>query len=293
MFKLKSLFDLEKKSVFLINLGLVLLIVLTFLLDWKLEYFFYFNIFITLIISYFFFQKSKKLAKTLIVTNMFIFFYFLYPKVAIFLTELFGSESYLFILFYTIFLSYIFLVFSGENNTFLGDLKSFSFKIVFLIMLLGFSLSLLFIFVQEPVPSLFIDVVEHGTLGDYFKFIILSTLIIALAEQLIFSAFLFNSYSKLTSRMDAFYQTSIIFVLFHMLRFDILVKYYYVNFPDFFLFYISLYYIFLFLFMILCIYLYSFNWKGKKGNFIYPVLLHFFTDLGLFLFYAVPIFILG
>ncbi len=44
MFKVKSVFDIEKKSVFLINFFMVLLVIITFFYDWSLSYFFYFNI---------------------------------------------------------------------------------------------------------------------------------------------------------------------------------------------------------------------------------------------------------
>ena len=95
----KSVFFLEKKAVFLINFILVVLVILSFLFNINLKYFFYFNITITFFLSYFFFKHSRKLAKMLIVTNIFIFFYFLYPNVSSYFSELFGAESYIFIIF--------------------------------------------------------------------------------------------------------------------------------------------------------------------------------------------------
>jgi len=96
----------------------------------------------------------------------------------------------------------------------------------------------------------------------------------------------FNLYQKLTSKRDAIYQVSTIFVLFHFLRFEVLIKHYYVNFHDFYLVYIIGYYILLFLFMVTALNLYSFKSKKYEGNFIYPVVLHFAADFGLFFFYV-------
>ena len=283
-----SIFSFEKKLVFLINLFLVILMILTFLFDVNIAYFFYFNILITISIGYIYFKRSRKLSKTLILTNLFIFFYFLYPTVASFLSKLLGSQSYLFILFYTITLSYIFLFLSKHHNSFLGDLSKFNFKIGGITFLLGLTFGVLFYLIQEPVPSLFVEFVKNGTLFDFFKFIIISSFIIALAEQMIFSGFLFNSYKELTSKKEAFLQVGIIFVCFHLLRLEVLVNHYKDAFGEFSFLFITCYYLLLFLFMITALYLYSFKHKNDKGNFAYPVLLHFGADLGLFMFYMFP-----
>lgn len=288
MYNVKSIFLLEKKLVFLINFFLVLLMIMTFLFDIDVSYFFYFNILITIVIGYIYFKKSKKLSKTLILTNLFIFFYFLYPTVASYLTKLLGSQSYLFILFYTILLSYIFLFLSNRHRDFLGNLSKWNFKIAGISFLVGISFGFLFYLIHEPVPTLFVNFVENGTIVEFFKFIILSSFIIALAEQMIFSGFLFNSYKELTSKWDAFFQVGIIFVCFHLLRFEVLVKHYFTNFSDFYLFFITAYYVLLFLFMVSALYLYSFKTKKYEGNFTYPVLLHFGADFGLFFFYIFP-----
>ncbi len=282
---IKSIFDLEKKFVFLINFFLVLFMIITLTLDWDLELFFYFNIILTIIISYIYFKTSKKLSKTLILTNLFIFFYFFYPKVAEFLSQLLGAQSYIYILFYTIVLSYIFLLFSGEHKTYLGNISKFSFKLAGITILLGFSLGFLFFLIQEPVPTIFVDIATSGSISDFFKFIVFSSLIIGLSEQMIFSGFLHNSYRKITSLWDAKFQVAIIFVCFHLLRFDILVKHYYTYFSNSYILFITSYYILLFLFMVLAQFLYTFKLKNYEGNFFYPVLLHFAADLGLFLFY--------
>lgn len=288
MYTLKSLFNIENKLVFFINFLLVFLMIITFLFEFEVSFFFYFTIFLTLILGYLFFRKSKKLSKTIILTNLFIFFYFLYPSVATFLTKLLGSQSYLFILFYTIFLSYIFLFLSGNHRTFLGNLKKWNYKIAGISLMLGLSFGLLFYLIQEPVPRLFLDFIEDGSIFEFIKFILISSLIIAIAEQMIFSGFLFNSYKELTTKWDSFFQVAIVFVCFHLLRFDILVKHYFVNFPQGYLFFITSYYILLFIFMVIALYLYSFRYKKYEGNFTYPVLLHFGADLGLLFFYILP-----
>lgn len=286
---LKSIFELEKKLVFLINFGLVLLVIITFLFDFKLSYFFYFTIILTMILGYFYFKRSRKLSKTLILTNMFIFFYFLYPYVAQFLTDLLGSQSYIYILFYSVLISYIFLVFSGQHQTFLGNLKKFSYKIAGGVFLIGFSLGFLFYLIHEPVPQLFIDIAASGSFLDFMKFIVFSSLIIGLSEQMIFSGFLHNSYRTITTRWDAMFQVSILFVCFHLLRFEVLVKHYFENFATSYLFFITSYYVLLFIFMVMAQYFYTFKSKKYEGNFFYPVLLHFGADLALFFFYIVTI----
>lgn len=282
-FNFKNLFDFEKKSIFLINFLMILLVIYFILFDYSLEYFFYFNIFSTLILSYFLFKKSKKLSKQLIVTNMFIFFYFLYPKISYFFTEMFGAESYIFILFYNVLIAYLFLYLSGNHKNFIGNWRKFNLKLFSLILILGFVFGLLFRLIKEPVPAMFLGVSDMGVF-DIFKFLIFSSFIVAFSEQMIFSGFLFNVYSKLTSKFDAFFQVSIIFVLFHLLRFEILVKHYFAYFNDLYILYISVYYLLLFLFMISSLYFYSLKNKKYSGNFLYPVAFHFAADLGLFIF---------
>lgn len=285
LFHFKGVFDLEKKSVFLINFFLILLVILSFHYDVSLKYFFYFDIIFTLIVSYFFFKRSKKLSKTLIITNLFIFFYFLYPYFASFMTQLLGVQSYIFIIFYNVLIAYIFLLFSGYHKDFLGNISKFNFSLFFLILLVGFAFGLMFNIVKEPVPDVLMNF--NDGIGSMIGFFIFSSLIFAISEQVIFSGFLFNIYRKLTSTYDAFYQTAIIFVLFHILRFEELVKYYFVNFNDFYILFILAYYILLFIFMICALYLYSFKSKEYEGNFFYPVVLHFAADFSLMLFYLV------
>lgn len=279
MFNLTTL-ELEKKSVFFINSSLIILMVIFFLYQIPTVYFFYLNIFLTFVLSYIFFKKSKKLSKYLIITNMFIFFYFLYPNVATYLYELFGEESYSFILLYNILISYIFLLFSGHHKDFLKNIKNFNIKIFGIIILIGYVLGLFFYFVKEPVP---IQILFNPVMPNYFIKTTIFTLVLALSEQIIFSGFLYNMYKQLTTKREAIYQVSTVFVLFHLLRFENLITAYIKNFETTFLLLIAAYYILLFFFMVIALYFYDFKSKKNSGNFIYPLTLHFITDLTLFI----------
>lgn len=280
----KNLFNFEKKSVFYVNFFLVLLIVIFFIFKIPLSLFFYFDIVLTFILSFLFFKRSRKVAKFLILTNMFIFFYFLYPQFSNFLYNLFGDNSYFIVLFYTLFLGFIFILLSGFSKTFMGKIKKFDFKFAGIIVLMGFILGFFFYMVREPVPQVFIDFTKKG-IFNLISFLTINSFVVALAEELVFVGFLFNVYNKLTTKVDAIFQTSLIFTMFHLLRFHNIIIYYFENFRQYYIFYSSMYYILLFSFMVLALYLYSFKGKKKSGNFLYPVILHLITDLILFLLY--------
>ena len=172
------------------------------------------------------------------------------------------------------FIAYIFLAFSGMHKVFFGSLKDISMKIIGVTALIGIVLGLFFYLVKEPVPNYLL----MGTLSD----IAFYTIILSISEQIIFSGFLFNIYRKLTNDKDVYFQVATIFVLFHLLRFENLVISYFKNFDFSYLYLITAYYILLFIFMLTALYLYSFKSKKYKGNFVYPVILHFVTDLTLF-----------
>lgn len=280
MFKVRDYFGLEKKSVFVINLFLILFVLVSFYVGLSLSYFFYTDIILTFIVSYVFFKNSRHLSKTLILTNIFIFFYFLYPNVANFLQQLLGNESYFFILFYNILLAYVFLAFSGYHNDFLGHVRKINLKILGIVVILGLAFGLFFFLVKEPFPSAFTE--DSAMSLVFISKLIFWTIVLAISEQIIFSAFLLRSYEKLTSKHDAFFQVSAIFVLFHVLRFKVLISSYYSNFGSMAITYLCGYYFLLFLFMMTCLYFYSMRGK-HEGSFVYPVLLHFVTDLFLFL----------
>jgi membrane protease YdiL (CAAX protease family) len=278
MYKI-SILDLEKKSVFFINSFLIILMTIFFLFEIKTVYFFYFNILLTFILSYIFFKKSKKLAKYLIITNMFIFFYFLYPLIASFLYEILGEQSYIYILLYNILLAYIFLVFSGHHKDFLKNINKSNIKIFSLVGLISIGYGLFFYLVKEPVP---INLIFDTSTSMYLIKVFAFTFILALSEQIIFAGFLYNIYKQLTHKKEAIFQVATIFVLFHLLRFENLVRNYFINFNSNFLFLLTLYYVFLFLFMITALYFYDFKSKKYSGNFLYPLTLHFITDTTLF-----------
>lgn len=242
------------------------------------KYFFYINMTSTITISYFFFKRSRLLSKSLILTNMFIFFYFLYPYIADFLFFLFESQSYLYILFYNILIAFIFLEFSSNRDEFLKNIKSVNLKLILCVFILGLFFGTLFYISKEPVPiSLF-----NPKSSDYFVKIIIFTLILSISEQMIFSGFLFNTYKKLNTSSIAMTQTTIFFVMFHLLRFENLIISFIRYSDSFFLFNMIFYYILLGLFMITAIYLYNLNSSKYKGNIIYPIILHFITDLTIF-----------
>ncbi len=285
MEKNENIFRIEKKSIYIINFVLILLVILSFLFSINIKYFFYFDLILTFFLSYFFFKRSKKLAKKLIITNLFIFFYFLYPNIAEFLYQLLGIESYIFIIFYNILISYLFLFFSDEHNKFLGNIKKTNLKFLLIIILIGIIFGFLFYFIREPIPSIFSLFINNSFFQNTIIFLLFNSFIVALSEQMIFSGFLFNTYRNLTSKSNAIIQTSFIFILFHILRLKILINYYFREFNSNFLFYLIGYYIFLFIFMITVLYFYSFKSKKYEGNFIYPVILHFITDFSLFLLY--------
>ena len=203
------------------------------------------------------------------------------------LYELLGIESYIFIIFYNILISYLFLFFSGAHKTFFGNIKKTNIKLLLIISIIGIIFGFLFFSIKEPVPSLFYKVVSQISLSGVILFLLFNSFIVALSEQMIFSGFLFNSYKNLTSKYDAIFQTSIIFVLFHLLRFELLVNYYFKNFNETFLFYLISYYLLLFGFMVLALYLYSLKSKKYEGNFIYPLIIHFITDFSLFFLYLI------
>ena len=280
-----KIIDLEKKSVFFINSFFIVLMIVFFLYDVGMSYFFYSLIITTFILSYFFFKRSRKLSKYIIVTNLFIFFYFLSPMVSQFLYNLFGTKSYLFVLFYNLVIAYLFLLFSGFKDSLYKNLEKTNWKIIGLVVLIGIFFGFLFFFVKEPIPAILSNPYEI----NYYPKVIFFTIILAISEQMIFSGFLFNTYKKLTNKKEAMFQVATLFFLFHMLRFSSLIETFIYYFGSWYILMVILYYLFLFIFMLFCIYLYDFTSSKKHklkwhGNFLYPVLLHFVTDLVLFIF---------
>lgn len=279
----------EKRSIFHINFLFIILVIISFLYNISLRYFFYFNIITTLLISYIYFQKSHSTAKKLILTNLFIFFYFLYPDISAFIANFIHAPPHILIILYNIIISLIFLSLSGDKNKFLGNLSKFNGHIFSLILLIGTVFGLIFTILKEPIPQVFSTLIINETILNSIFFLLFSSLLIAISEQIIFSGFIFNTYKKLTSKKDAIYQTTLIFVLFHFLRFEALIKHYYINFTDTFFIFLIGYYLFLLIFMGTCLYLYSLKSKKYEGNFLYPVALHTAADFSLFLFTIIGI----
>ncbi|MFW5705037.1 MAG: type II CAAX prenyl endopeptidase Rce1 family protein [Nanoarchaeota archaeon] len=274
----------EKKAVFFVNVVLILYVIISIFFSISLKYFFYINLILTLILSYIYFKTSKKVSKALILTNMFILFFFLSPVFFSFLHDLFGSKSYIIILLYNIFIASIFLFFSGFFHELFTGIKNFKFKLLLLVALIGFGTGFLFWLIKEPVPEVILNVGSGSIIFSTLS-VALGSLIVALSEQIIFVGFLYNSYKRLVSKKTAFYQVSTIFVLFHFLRIESLLAFYKLNFGMFHIIFIVLYYLFLFFFMKIALYLYTFKGKKYSGNFVYPVVLHAMADFTLFFLY--------
>jgi hypothetical protein len=258
-------------------------VTVSFIIDLSLSYFFYVNVIGTIILSYIFFKRSKILSKALILTNMFILFYFLYPNIESFLYELMGTRSFFYILFYNIFIATVFIFFSGLHKTFLGDYKKLNVKILSFAIFISFFIGFAFFLIKEPVPPNFVNFSEPIFIA--LRGIIFSSFVVALSEQMIFLGFLYNTYTKLSSKKDSIYQVAVIFVMFHMLRFENLIAFYKANFGDLFMIFIILYYLFLFLFIMISIHFYTLKGKKYTGNFIYPLAIHMVADFTLFFMY--------
>ena len=166
-------------------------------------------------------------------------------------------------------------MFSGENKTFMKNIKNTNFKILGIVILIGILFGMLFYFVKEPVP---VNSIFNPNSEFYLIKITFFTFILAISEQIIFTGFLYNTYNKLTNKKEACFQVATIFLLFHLLRFENLIASYIRNFHSYYLLLLLIYYILLFAFMLTAIYFYSFKSKKYSGNFIYPVILHFVTD---------------
>lgn len=288
MFNFKLSLNLEKRLVFYINLFLIILVSSVIFLSLDMSTFFYINIFVTFFLSLLFFKKSKKLSRTLIITNMFILFYFFSGIVIPFLFRLFDNVSYYYLLFYNLILGVCFLFFSGKMRSIYESLKNFKLSILFLTFMVGFMLSFLFIFFREPVSGQILDV--YAT--DFLVSVLLIAsfaFLVGLSEQIIFSGFLYQTYLDLTNENEAKIHTSIMFVLFHLLGFAGILRYYEGIVGSLSWFYILGYLVSLGVFMYVALYFFSFKSKNYSGNIVYAVGLHFSVDLILFMFYYLRI----
>ena len=285
MLNLKKIpISFEKNSVFLVNLFLVFFFMFSLMNGNSASFFFYLNVILTIILSYIFFNKSKLISKYLILTNMFLLFYFLSPQVTLFLFDLFQVNSYFILVMYNLFLASIFIFFSGNHKTFFGRIKDVSPSILLSTVLVGFFFGILFVFIQEPVSGSILNVFT-GSLFVSVISITLMAFLIAFSEQLIFSGFFYNIYSKTASKDLAVIYSASLFVIFHFLRLSTIGVYYFDKYGPMSEFFILMYYMFLFSFMFSALYLYRFKSKGMEGNFVYPVTLHFVADIVLFFSY--------
>ncbi len=287
--KFKTLiYSIKNQNIFLINFFLMILLILVFFFNFPIKYFFYIDITITFIISYFFFKKSKELSKSLIVTNLFIFFLFLFPYLEDFFKYFFGAETSVYIrIFYNLFIVYLFVELSGNLNKLL-IFNKISLRNIFKISLFGLFLGIIFFVLREPLPkNLYVG---HITLSSILNFLF-NTLSISILEEFMIIGIFYLTYRKVVKKYDAIYQSGLIFILFHLIRFKNLTIYYFYNFQNIFLIFLILYYFALFIFIIISINLFEPTFKifkkfikNKERNIIYPVILHMLTDFFLVLF---------
>ncbi len=277
--------SLEKRLVFIINFFLIVLVILIFVFNIHLKYFFYIDILVTLFVSYLFFLKSKRVSKDLIITNLFIFCIFLFPFVEKYLYILFGSSSYFIRLFYLLSVSYIFIQVTGSYKE-IYRVKGTSFKVISLILIVSLFFGMIFYSLREPYPLEFKEFLKTNSLSSFFA-ILFNTFSIALTEELMIIGVFYSVYKSLTSRFNAISQASIIFLLFHLIRFYNLAKYYFVTFGKNFLFYLVSYYIALFVFMVVSLNFYSFKREKYKGNILYSIIFHALTDFSMLTLYLI------
>lgn len=284
MFSFKSILDVERHSLFFINLILVFIVMITFFYSLPMTYFFYTTMIVTLVGSYIYFKRSKQLSKALILTNMFFIFYFLSVPISFFIFDLLDFQSYYVILLYNLIVAFIFLIFSGNHNCFQGNIQNFSWFIFIMTILLGLAFGALFVFLNEPASGLVLDVVSDNVANSIVAIASIAFLV-ALTEQFIFSAFFYNIYKVFISRDLALFYSAILFVLFHSLTLNN-ISYFYSGIDSFFAsLFIAMYYVALFFFMFVALYLYRFKTKKYDGIFLYPLTLHFFADFVLFMHY--------
>ncbi|MCA9487275.1 hypothetical protein H6501_03910 [Candidatus Woesearchaeota archaeon] len=281
---LKELSVPQKKIVFALNLFLVVYVIISFFFNFSLASFFYINILVTLLVSYIIFKTSKELSRLVIITNLFILFYFFYPQLSSLFFLFFNNKNEFFILFYVSLLGFVFLLFSGYHKELFKNFTKVSPSVVGITALLGLCFGVLFYVIKEPIPSIFSSTMTTN-IPQFTLFLAVSAFFVALSEQLVFTGFLFSVYRKLTQELDAYLQTAVMFVLFHLLRFKLLVVHYYKIFATSYLYYISAYYLLLFIFLLVAIYLRTFTSKKYNGLFTYTILFHFFTDFSLLLLY--------
>lgn len=277
MYSMKYLLNdiLLERGVFIVNFFFVISMIISFYFNYSSKYTFYTLIFTTLLLSYVMFKKHRKFSKGIILTNLFVYFYFLYPYVGNFTYELFSEASNYILILYTLFLAYLFLEFLGKRLEVLSSIFNTKFQYLALSLLFAFLFGILFYFVGEPVPfSLF---TQSSSLSILIVQILLFSFLVGISEQLLFTGFLYNTYSSMTRPIDAQIQTSLLFVAFHMLRIEVITESFLVQFIELAYVYIFLYFLALFVFMNVSILLFR-GFKKIKGSFTYSVIFHTIVD---------------
>ena len=270
---------LLERGLFFINFCFVITMIVIFYFNLKLEYFFYTLIISTLIISYVTFTKYKTFSKGIVLTNLFVYFYFLYPYIAEFTTNLIGSQSAYILILYTLLLAFILLEFLGKKEHVLRTIYDLKFKGILGVFALALVFGTVFYVAGEPIPTQILEEAPQSLIIIILHIFFLSFLI-GVSEQLLFTGFLYNTYSTMTRAIDAQIQTALLFVSFHMLRIKAVVSSFMIQYGPLAETYIFLYFCFLFVFMNISILLYR-GCSWFKGSFAYSVIFHTIVDFTL------------
>lgn len=271
---------LLERGVFLINFLFVIAMILHFYFEYSTQYLFYILTGVTFVLSYIMFYKHKKFSKGIILTNLFVYFYFLYPHIGRFSSELFPNLSTYILILYTLFLAYILLEFSREKEIVLKSIFNTKMNYILLSILIGFVFGIIFYLVGEPIPSEIFA--GESTLPSLILNIFIISFLIGVSEQLLFTGFLYTTYASMTRPIDAQIQTSLLFVAFHMLRIEVIIASFFTIFLELAYLYLFLYFLALFVFMNISIILYR-GIKNMKGSFAYSVIFHTIVDFSLIL----------
>lgn len=271
---------LLERGVFIINFLFVIAMILFFYFNYSTKYLFYILIGTTFVLSYLMFYKHKIFSKGIILTNLFVYFYFLYPYIGRLTSELFTSLSTYILILYTLFLAYILLEFSGRKEDVLNSVFNTKITYILLTILIGFVFGIIFYLVGEPIPSSVFT--QDSSLPMLIFQIFIISFLIGISEQLLFTGFLYNTYVSMTRPADAQIQTSLLFVAFHMLRIEVIIASFFTVFMQLAYLYLFLYFLALFIFMNISIILYR-GLKNIKGSFVYSVVFHTIVDFTLIL----------
>ncbi|MFP4402022.1 MAG: hypothetical protein ACLFPL_02225 [Candidatus Nanoarchaeia archaeon] len=268
------------RGVFFLNFLFVVAMILIFYFQLELKYFFYGVIITTFIFSYLTFSKYRKFSKGIILSNLFIYFYFLYPYIAEFFSQINPQLTNYILILYTLFLALILLEFLGKKNEVLQTIYNVNFKRLLQICLFAIPFGILFYLVGEPIPREIFSI--DSSLINTILHALFVAFLIGVSEQFLFTGFVHNMYSTMTSKVDAQIQTSILFVLFHMLRIKVIMGSFVLMYNQFAYLMILCYFLALFIFMNISIYLFRGS-KHFKGSIVYSVLFHTLVDFILIL----------